>query len=121
MGAHIKGSAITARLRYVRELYGEPAVRTVKDALSPVSRARIEQKVMPHDWVDFEVFIELCTEIDRLYGNGDLALCRKLGRYAAEANLPTLYRIFYTLGSPRFILSRAARVWERPPMQRTSA
>lgn len=112
MGGHIKGSAITARLRYVREHYGEPGVRRLKEALSPDHRKRIEEKVMPHDWVPMEMFFELCTEIDRLYGRGDLALCRELGRYAAKVNLPTLYRIFYALGSPRFILSRAVRVWE---------
>ncbi len=112
MGANIKGSAVTARVRYVRELYGEPGVRRIKEALSPASRKRIEDKVMPHDWVPMELFIELCTEIDRLYGRGDLALCRELGRYAAKVNLPTLYRIFYALGSPRFIISRAIRVWE---------
>ena len=110
MGVHIKGSAITARVRYVRELYGEPGVRRVKEALTAESRRRLEDKVMPHDWVSLDMFIELCTEIDRLYGRGDLALCRELGRYASKVNLPTLYRIFYALGSPRFILSRAVRV-----------
>lgn len=112
MGVHIKGSAITARVRYVRELYGEPGVRRVKEALSAESRRRLEEKVMPHDWVPLEMFIELNTEIDRLYGRGDLELCRELGRYASKVNLPTLYRIFYALGSPRFILSRAIRVWD---------
>lgn len=112
MGAHIKGSAVTARIRYVRELYGEPGVRRLKEALTPEHRKRLDDKVMPHDWVEMELFLELCTEIDRLYGRGDLALCRELGRFAAKVNLPTLYRIFYALGSPRFILSRAVRVWE---------
>lgn len=134
MGGNIKGSAITARVRYVREHYGEPGVRRVKEALSPAHRQRLDEKVMPHDWVPMELFLELCTEIDRLYGRGDLALCRELGRYAAKVNLPTLYRIFYALGSPRFIVGRAIRVWEvhydsgritaefeeKPPLERTT-
>lgn len=112
MGANIKGSAITARVRYVREHYGEPGVRRLKDALGADARRRLDEKVMPHDWVPLGTFFEVCTEIDRLYGQGDLALCRELGRYAAKVNLPTLYRIFYALGSPRFILARAPRVWD---------
>lgn len=134
MAVHIKGSAVTARVRYVRESYGEPGVRRLKESLSPESRQRIDEKVMPHDWVPLPMFIELCTEIDRLYGRGDLALCRELGRYAAKVNLPTLYRIFYALGSPRFIVSRAIRVWgvhydsgridatfeEKPPLERVT-
>jgi hypothetical protein len=39
-------------------------------------------------------------------------MVREMGRYSAEVNLPTLYRIFYKLGSPAFILKRAARLWE---------
>ena len=35
-----------------------------------------------------------------------------MGRFAAKANLPTLYRIFYALGSPAFIIGRAVRVWD---------
>ncbi len=112
MGAKIKGSAVTARLRFVRELYGEPGVRRVKEAVRPEHRAVIEGRVMPHEWVSFDLFVDLSTEIDRLYGKGDLALCREMGRFAAKVNLPTLYRIFYALGSPSFIISRAVRVWD---------
>lgn len=112
MGVNIKGSAITARVRFVRDHYGEPGVKRLKEALSAATRKRLDDKVMPHDWVPLEMFVEICTEIDRLYGRGDLALCRELGRFAAKVNLPTLYRIFYALGSPRFIVSRAVRVWE---------
>jgi hypothetical protein len=64
---------------------------------------------MPHAWVPFDLFIDVNVEIDRLYGKGDLALCREMGRYGARLNLPTLYRIFYRLGSLGFILRKAAR------------
>jgi hypothetical protein len=112
MGVNVKGSAVTARVRFVRELYGEPGVRRVKEALTPEHRAAIDRKVMPHEWVPFDLVIDLSVEIDRLYGKGDLALCREMGRYASKVNLPTLYRIFYALGSPAFIISRAVRVWD---------
>lgn len=112
MGVNVKGSAITARLRYVRDLYGEPGVRRIKESLAPEHRALIDAKVMPHDWVPFDLFTELSLEIDRMYGRGDLALCRELGRHAAKVNLTTLYKIFFALGSPRFIVGRAVRVWD---------
>ncbi len=112
MGVNVKGSAVTARLRFVRELYGEPGVRRVKEALTEAHRALIEKRVLPHDWVPFELFVDLSVEIDRIYGKGDLELCREMGRYASKVNLPTLYRIFYALGSPAFIIGRAVRVWD---------
>lgn len=112
MAVSVKGSAITARVRWVRELYGEPGVRRMKEALGDEHRRALDGRILPHEWVSFELFVAMCTELDRLYGKGDLELCRELGRYSARANLPTLYRIFYTLGSPGFIIRRAARVWD---------
>lgn len=35
----------------------------------------------------------------------------QVGRWAAEANLPTLYKFFYQLGSVGFILGMAGRLW----------
>ena len=107
----IKGSAITARVRYVRETYGEGGVRAVRDALRPEHRTVLEGRVLPHEWVPFALFTDLCVEVDRRFGKGDMAVCREMGRYAARVNLPTLYRIFYALGSPEFILRRAGKVW----------
>jgi hypothetical protein len=110
--AQVKGSAITSRVRYVRDRFGESAIRQVKIALGDKHRSALEGKVLPHAWVPYELFIALNTEIDRLFGKGDLALCREMGRYSAEVNLPTLYRIFYRLGTPMFIFSKAARLWQ---------
>jgi hypothetical protein len=112
MSVSVKGSAITARIRWVRELYGEDGYRHLKDALDPGARRALEQRIVPHEWVPFELLIAISVELDRIYGKGDLELCRTLGRFAARLNLPTLYRIFYALGSPRVIIQRAPKVWD---------
>jgi len=112
LSSQVKGSAITARIKYVRDLHGEPGVRHVKDALTPAHRAILDGRVLPHAWVPFAFFVDLCENIDRIYGRGDLSLVKEVGRFAARANLPTLYRIFYVLGSPEFILGRAPRLWD---------
>lgn len=108
----MKGSAITSRIRFVREHGGEEMFRDVRAALSPASRAHLERGVLPHAWVPFELFVEINVEIDKRLGKGDLELCREMGRYGAHVNLPTLYRIFFRLGSMPFILKKAARLWE---------
>lgn len=112
MTSQVKGSAITARIKWVRDHHGETGVRAVKEALSPPNREILAGRVLPHGWVPFDLFVDLCTTIDRVHGKGDLALVKDLGRFAARANLPTLYRIFYVLGSPEFILGRAAKLWD---------
>jgi hypothetical protein len=108
---HVKGSAMNARLRFVRERYGDVGLMSLLAEVSPATRAVLEGNVLPQAWVPFTAFVELGEVLDRLYGRGDLQLCVTLGRYAAEVNLPTLYKLFYRLGSPLYIFRRAAQLW----------
>jgi len=107
----VKGSAVAARLRFVRERHGEQALARLLEAISAPHRAALEGRVLPQAWVPYDLFVELGEAADRLFGRGDLSLCYEMGRYAAEVNLPTLYRLFYRLGSPKFILRKAAQLW----------
>jgi len=108
----VKGSAITSRERWVREHHGQRGEARVREALSAESRELLEVGVLRSAWVSFSLFVELNETIDRTFGRGDLALCREMGAYGARVNLPSLYRIFYRVGSIAFILKRAARMWD---------
>jgi hypothetical protein len=110
--AQVKGSAITSRIRFIRERGGEDLLREVRASLTPANVAHLERGVLPHSWVPFDLFVQLNTEIDRRLGQGDLALCREMGSYGAKVNLPTLYRIFLRFGSVPFLLRKASRLWE---------
>src|SRR5690242_18090758 len=108
----VKGSAITARTRYVREQFGERGFRELKDTVTSDHRVLLEGKILPHEWVPYSLFIDLNVTADRLFGKGDLQLCYEMGRYGADLNLTTLYKIFYRLNTPQFIFNKASRVWE---------
>lgn len=110
--ARVKGSAIGARVRYVRDIHGEDAWERVQRALSPSSRAELERGVLPSDWASYELFLDLNVTADRLLGKGDLELCLEMGRFGATVNLPTLYRVFLRFGSPMFLLQKASRLWQ---------
>jgi hypothetical protein len=109
--AQVKGSAVTSRIRYIRDHADEDVYREVKAELSPANRAALEKGVRPHEWVPYSLFIEMNIAADELLGVGDFALCREMGRYGAKINLPTLYRIFMRLGSVGFILKKASKLW----------
>ncbi|MFO0659504.1 MAG: hypothetical protein U0165_06710 [Polyangiaceae bacterium] len=109
--AKVKASAVLSRLQYATAHHGAEGASKLLAALPAESRALISTSDA-HAWLPLEVFIQVNVEADRLWGNGDLSLCYEMGKFGAEANLPTLYRIFYRIGSPMFILSKAARLWE---------
>lgn len=106
----VKGSALRARVQYVKEL-GVPAYAKLLTALSQDTRRQVEQGFSPFAWYPFETFVELVTVVDRVFGAGDLALCEQLGRHACDANLTTLYKMLYKIGNIHFILRRAALAW----------
>ena len=108
---NVKGTALRARLRFVEERAGVEGYRRFLDALAPETRAIVEARILASGWYPFTAFVDICTTIDRQLGDGDLALCDTLGRYGCDANLPTLYKIFFRMADVRYIIRRAAAAW----------
>ena len=107
----VKGTALRARLRFVEERAGVEGYRRFLDALAPATRELVDARILASAWYPFAAFIDLCEVIDRQLGAGDLALCDELGRYACDANLPTLYKIFFRMADVLYIVRRAAAAW----------
>ena len=109
--ANVKGSAVASRVLWVRLGHGAAGIERLIPQCSPELRAAIEAGIDKARWYPLALFLELNVTIDRLFGRGDGALIRELGRHAADANLTTIYRLFYKVGTPMWILGRAARLW----------
>lgn len=107
----MKGSALASRVNWVRLNHGPGGVERLREAVSPELAREIEAGIKVATWYPFEDFVELNVEIDRLFGQGDGALVKELGRWGAEANLTTIYRLFYKVGTVRWVMARAARLW----------
>jgi hypothetical protein len=109
--AQVKASAVLARMRFAREKHGPVGEERLRAALRPAYRDLVDGVLLPQQWVPFGLFVAANVEADKLFGRGDLALCYEMGRFGADVNLPTLYKLFYKLGTPTFIMSRAAKLW----------
>jgi hypothetical protein len=109
--ANVKGSALASRVLWVKLGHGEAGMGKLLAAATPQLREAIEAQISKSRWYPFEQFVELNLIIDRLFGRGDLSLIRELGRYGADANLTTIYRLFYKVGTTQWILGRAVRLW----------
>src|SRR5687768_8938894 len=109
-GIHVKGSALRARVRYV-ENAGDEVLKQYLDMLTLATRTQATAGFLPNEWYPFAMFIELCEVADRLLGRGDLELCYELGRYGADINLPTLYKLFFRVGNIDWVIRRSAAAW----------
>ncbi len=109
--AHCKGIAVIARLKWVQKFHGDDGWQRFLAALPPETRDVVDAHILPHGWVKVQTFIDTLVTIDRLFGKGDLALCRELGSWAASENLPRIFKLFYRLGTPNFIFDQASKLW----------
>ncbi len=109
--ANVKGSALSSRVLWVQLNHGEKGMSRLLAQATPELRANIERGIHKAQWYPFDQFIELITTIDRLFGKGDLELVEELARHGADANLTTIYRLFYKVGTTHWILGRAVRLW----------
>jgi len=109
--ANVKGSALASRVLWVKLGHGAAGLDRLVAQASPELRLAIEAGFTKASWYPFEQFVELNLVIDRLFGHGDLKLVKELGRSGADANLTTIYRLFYKVGTTHWILGRAVRLW----------
>lgn len=108
---NVKGSALAARVLWVKLNHGDAGMGRLLGQATPELKAAIEAGFAKAKWYPFDQFVELNLVIDRLFGAGDMGLLKDLGRYSADANLTTIYRLFYKVGTTHWILGRAVRLW----------
>lgn len=102
---------MASRVLWVQLGHGDTGLKRLIAQCSPDLREGIERGFSKAAWYPFEQFVELNLVIDRLFGTGDLGLVKQLGRYGADANLTTIYRLFFKVGSVQWILGRSVRLW----------
>jgi hypothetical protein len=110
--AKVRGATLLGTLAYVRESFGEEALRKVASGVSPALREVMsEGSLVLHGWYECALLSELTREIDRVCGKGDLALAREAGRHGAFQDVNRFFKWMLRLTGPGMIFSRAASVW----------
>ena len=62
--------------------------------------------------IAFELFVEInLARSTACSGPATSSLIKTLGRHGADAHLTTIYRLFYRVGTVKWILARASRLW----------
>lgn len=107
----VKGTAVNSTLRFITEKFGVDAVTAVTESLPPEERDAMRRGVLVSQWYRFGALAQVMRETKRLYAGGDAAIYREMGRASADYALTTIYKIFFKVGSPQFIITRAASVY----------
>ena len=107
--AQVKGTAVLSSLRYLRERFGEDTLGRILSAL-PDGDA-LGHGALASSWYPMPAFLRLMQEAERQLRVEDPKLVLNLGRASCDYGVTGVYKIFFKVGSPEFIVGRAARVF----------
>jgi uncharacterized protein (TIGR02265 family) len=109
--AQVKGTAVLASVRFVRDRFGEPALTRVLDALTSEDRSLLSKNILVSAWFPMSLLLRFMVEAERQLAPEEPELARAMGRASADYGLTTVYRMFFRVASPEFIIGRATRVF----------
>jgi len=110
---NVKAQAMLNGAAWVRERFGDDALRRVLAACGPAVRERVSIG-NAIDWHPVDELDEFLTVIDRELGRGDGRIAEAAGAAAARVNLRRMgLRIAFFLARPEFLMRRVAGVWRQ--------
>jgi len=107
-----KGITFTHARSYVEQTYGAAGWNEVLAASPPGDRA-VLSSVVAVGWYDLGAYARVLRTIDETHGSGDLELLNAIGRYGAEKDITTVYRLFFRLQSPAYAIEKIAEYWRK--------
>lgn len=107
---NVKGTAILATVRYLGETFGPRALGAILAELAPDERRCIEDGLLASAWYPFPLLLKLMRLANDHHGLREPDLCRSIGRASADYSLKGIYRVFFKLGSPEFVIAKASTV-----------
>ncbi len=108
----VKGTSFKSALSFVKQKFGEDKLALVLAGLETSDRALLSKTILVSDWYPFRLYGNFLTALDKTLGKGDGKLSRECGRFDAEFDLNTVYKAFYKMTSPQFIIGNAPLVWK---------
>ncbi len=106
----IKGAVLKSRIAFVKERFGEEAMRQVLASLPADDQQKLKS-ILTIGWYPFDTGRRLDEAIVAMCGKGDTALFRQLGATSAAKNLSTLQKSFLTPGDPHAFLGKAGTIY----------
>jgi hypothetical protein len=109
----VKGTAIVAALRYLREHFGENGAASVVAELDESDRAALEDGGLVSAWYPVSLLLRLMRAAEARFGSRERYIYRQMGRASADYAITTIYKIFFKVGSPQFVIARGSSVFSR--------
>jgi hypothetical protein len=107
----MKGSGVMGLPAFVKSAFPERFEDWIR-ALSPESREIHAHPILASEWYPlYETYIDPSQKMCDLFFDGDMRGAWESGKFSASYGLNGIYKVFFKIGSPQFIIDRASRVF----------
>jgi hypothetical protein len=107
----VKGSALRSSMNYLREHYTTAQVERVLGRLAEEQRSVVERPLLTASWYEASVLYDLMHAMAAETPGDPGELFRTLGRQSCDDGLNTVYKVFFKVGTPSFMLKFTIQVW----------
>jgi hypothetical protein len=106
-----KGFTLRSALAFVETRHGLAGKQQLLAALPQELGEAVSHTILSSSWYPFRLQVELYEAIDRVFGRGDLALCKEIGRFTSEHELTTIHKLFLKVASLELWMKSAGMMW----------
>jgi hypothetical protein len=107
----IKAINLRSSKEFIKEKFGEDALRKVIDSLSEEDR-NIVNTVLPSSWIPQDTWIRFFEAVVRELAAGDESIVKEAGSYTANKELSSIHRLFLKFGNPENIAKKVPVLME---------
>lgn len=107
-----KGLAFVHVKNFTTERWGAAGWAALLERMRPSDRDEAANAI-PISWYPLALYARLLHALDEVHGAGDGALAVQSGRYQAEKDLTTIYRVMFRLLNPATIVVKTTDYWRK--------
>ncbi|MEM3341635.1 MAG: hypothetical protein QW728_02980 [Thermoplasmata archaeon] len=112
-GIKLKGTGIKPVIEYIYKTHGKEGWDKVLANLPADVRTVISGTILATSWYDIEDFATFLETSDKVFSNGNGYFVEKSGKYSADYAMNAIYRVFFKIGSPGYIIEKSSSLWEK--------
>jgi len=109
--SNMRGMALGAAVKYIKQTYGEEGFKKVVEAMEAGDREVMAGNLNPVNLYPIKAYTSFLDTADKLLGKGDYELCRQVGIFEAGETFSGLYKVFLEIGNPHFVIKKAGLAW----------
>lgn len=111
MKTRVKGTAVTATIRFIKERFGEEGLAEVVRRLGPEDQACMESVILASAWYPVSFLLAVMQAAKAEFSANMPDLITRMGRASADYSHTTVYKLVFKIGSTQWIISKASAIF----------